>query len=176
MKYVLNLIAVIAISLLSSCHKDDYSDPMLTPLAIHRQFKTEVSSLSMSELESFDELPDGLHIVNSIDELPDDRLFGTEKFRKADINFSDYSLIIAYNFIFGDVLTCKYDWCFNNFILRYQLNISLDRVKDSEYVDGEIDRFSYVRSAILVSRIPSDSRYIMGLEMHDKLEELTERF
>lgn len=168
MKYLLNIIALLTLSMLVSCHKDDYSDPQLTPLAIHRQFHTEMSAIRVSELDSFEGLDDELYIVNSIDELPDDRLFGTEEFLRADINFSEYSLIIVYQFIFGDVLSYKYDWYYNNWSLRYQFYITCDRAKDSEYVDGEIERATYIRSAILVSRIPSDSRWSIGFSVFDK--------
>lgn len=166
MRYLLKILAVITIVLLISCHKDD-SDPLLIPLPIHRHFSTEMISLRVSELDSFPEL-NNLYIVNSIEDLPDDRWFSTEEFLRAGIDFSQYSLIIVYQFIFGDLLTYKYDWCFEDWCLRYQFNIICDRVRDSEYVDGEIERATYIRSAILVNRIPSDSRWIVGISVFDK--------
>lgn len=157
MKYILNIIFVLSIALLTSCHKDD-SEPAKTPLKIYRQFKTETKTVRLSELESLAGLDDKLCIVNSIEELPDDPFFGTEEFQRAAINFSEYSLIIKYHFVFGDVTGYEYGWYYNNWFLRYEFHITYDIIKDSEYVDGEIDLAIYVRSAILVRHIPSDSR------------------
>ncbi len=167
MKHIVNSLTVIMVILLGSCQKENF-EPLQTPLPIYRQFNTEISTIILSEQENFDGFYDNLHIVNSIDELPDDRVFGTEEFRRADINFSKYSLIIAYNLILGDVLTCKYDWSRNNYFLDYAFDVTCERVKDSEFVDGEIQRVSYIRSAILVSHIPSDSRCVMGVDICDK--------
>lgn len=166
MRYLLKILAVITIVLLSSCHKDD-PDPLISQLPIHRNFGSEMICLRVSELESFPELDD-LYIVNSIEDLPDDPWFSTEEFRRAGIDFSKYSLIIVYNFIFGDILTYKYDWYFEDWCLRYRFDITCDYVRDSEWVDGELERATYIRSAILVNRIPSDSRWIVGLSLFDK--------
>lgn len=57
--------------------------------------------------------------------------------------------------ILGDIVTYQYGWCYNNWEERYQFNTTYDRIKDSEYVNGNIENFTYLRSAILVRRISS---------------------
>ncbi len=109
--------------------------------------------VKLSELKDFTEYKDKLFIVNSIDELPDDKYFSTEDFVRANINFYEYSLVIVYQLILGDIVTYQYSWCYDNWEERYQFNTTYDRIKDSEYVDGEIENFTYLRSAILVRRI-----------------------
>ncbi len=167
MKFILKVLTVFCIFLLASCNKQDRETEIIQ-LPIHRQFKTETMPVKLSEIDSFTEYKDNLFIVNSIAELPEDIHFGVDDFKRADINFSEYSLVIAYQFIIGDVVAYKYNWLYNNWFDRYQFNISLDKVKDSEYVDGEIERCTYMRSAILVRHIPSDSGWTISLSVNER--------
>lgn len=167
MKQILNILVMLSITLLTSCNKEDI-EPEYTPLTIHRQFNTQTMPVKLSELKDFTEYKDKIFIVNSIDELPEDWHFSTEDFLRANINFSEYSLIIAYQLIIGDIVTHQYEWCYNNWDERYQFNTIYDRIKDSEYVNGEIENFTYLRSAILVRRIPSDARCSILMYIHEQ--------
>jgi len=165
MKYIFFLL--LAIGLLTSCNKDE-GDPEFTPLPIERQFKTETLPVKLSELKDFTEYEDEVFIVNSIDELPDDKHFSVEDFTKANINFSEYSLIIAYQLLFGDITSFSYGWCYNNWFDRYQFNTKLGYVKDSEYEAGEIENLTFIRSAVLVRHIPSDSDCTISLSIYEQ--------
>lgn len=167
MKQILNILFLLSIVIFTSCNKED-REPEYTPLTIHRQFNIQTMPVQLSELKDFTEYKDKIFIINSIDELPEDKYFSTEDFVRANINFVEYSLIISYQLLIGDVVACQYGWCYNNWYEHYQFNTTFDRIKDSEYVDGEIENFTYLRNAILVRHIPSDARctYSLGIYEH----------
>ena len=98
MKQILNILILLSIVLFTSCNKED-REPEYTPLTIHRQFNTQTMPVKLSELKDFTEYKDKIFIVNSIDELPEDKYFSTEDFVRANINFSEYSLVIVYQLI-----------------------------------------------------------------------------
>lgn len=123
--------------------------------------------VKLSELKDFTEYKDKIFIVNSIDELPEDKYFSTEDFVRANINFSEYSLVIVYQLILGDIVTYQYGWYYDNWDEHYQFNTIYDRIKDSEYVDGEIENFTYLRSAILVRRIPFDAKCSILMDIYE---------
>lgn len=166
MKQILNILILLSIVLFTSCNKED-REPEYTPLTIHRQFNTQTMPVKLSELKDFAEYKDKLFIVNSIGELPEDSHFSTEDFVRANINFSEYSLVIVYQLILGDIVTYQYSWCYDNWEERYQFNTTYDRIKDSEYVDGEIENFTYLRSAILVRRIPADAKWSISMGIYE---------
>lgn len=167
MKQIFNILFLLSFALLTSCNNED-REPEYTPLTIHRQFNTQAMPVKLSELKDFTEYKDKVYIVNSTDELPDDKYFGTNDFVRADINFSEYSLVIVYQLIIGDIVTYQYGWGYNNWDEHYQFNTTYDRIKDSEYVDGKIENFTFLRSAILVRQIPSDAKcyYSLGIYEH----------
>ncbi len=166
MKQILNILILLSIVLFTSCNKED-REPEYTPLTIHRQFNTQTMPVKLSELKDFTEYKDKIFIVNSIDELPEDKYFSTEDFVRANINFSEYSLVIVYQLILGDIVTYQYGWCYDNWDESYQFNTIYDRIKDSEYVDGEIENFTYLRSAILVRRIPFDAKCSILMDIYE---------
>lgn len=167
MKYLPYILILFSFLFLNSCDMED-KVPELTPINIHRQFKTETMAVKLSELKDFIEYRDKIFIVNSIDELPEDKYFGTDNLKKANINFSEYSLIIVYQLLMGEITSYKYNWFYNNWFSRYELNIAYDRIKDSEYNDGEIENFTYIRSAILVRHIPKDSICIISTGIYSQ--------
>lgn len=165
MKHLLSILALLAIVLLPSCNKNE-REPEYTQLGIHRQFNTQTMSVSLANLKDFTEYKDKIFIVNSIADIPQDSHFSTEDFEHANINFSEYSLIIVYQLLIGDIVSYQYSWGYNNWDEQYQFNTTYDRIKDSEYVDGQIDKFTYIRSAILVRRIPADSPCSISLGVY----------
>ncbi len=165
MKQILALLALLAIVLLPSCNKHE-REPEYTQLGIYRLFNTQTMPVSLANLKDFTEYKDKIFIVNSKADIPVDKHFSTEDFERANINFSDYSLIIVYQLLLGDIVAYNYNWSYNNWEQYYQFNTTYDRLKDSEYVDGEIDRFTYIRSAVLVRRIPADSQCALSVGIY----------
>lgn len=157
---------IVSLALMTSCDNGD-KEPETVPLTVHREFKTESMQVKLSEVSDIADYRDKMYIVNSIDDLPHDMHFGTDELSKADINFSEYSLVLVYQLVLGDIVSYKYYWRYNNWFERYQLNVSLDKVKNSEYVDGKIENCTYFRSAILVKRIPSESIWSVMLDIQD---------
>ncbi len=165
---VFNLFIIICISivsLLTSCNKNN-NEPEIIPLTIHRHFKTEILQVELAETDKFSEYRDKVYIVNSPNDIPVDKYFGVETFKESNINFTDFSLIIVYQLLLGEVTTFKYDWRYNNWDSRYQFNFTYDSIKGSEYIDGEIDKFSYIRCAFLVHHIPSDAECTITTGMY----------
>lgn len=160
-KKFLKIFLCFSITLLASCSKDS-NEPELIPLTIYRHFKTEILPVQLSEVDDFSRYIDRLVIVNSNDEIPTDEHFSVEALKKANINYSEHSLIIVYQLLLGDIATYIYNWYYNNWYDRYEFNTTYDLIKGSEYVDGESERFSYIRCAIVVRHIPSDSNWMIS--------------
>lgn len=167
MRHILNILFVISAIILTACKNND-REPQITPLTIHREFKTESMPVKLSEVTDIKEYKDRMFIVNSIDDLPDDPQFGVADFQQAGINFADYSLIITYQLIPGYITGYKYGWAYDNWFERYQFYVSLIQIKDSEFENGEIENFTYFRSAILVKRIPTTSSWVISLSTTNK--------
>ena len=72
MKQILNILILLSLILLTSCNNED-KKPEYTPLTIHRQFNTQTMPVKLSDLKDFTEYKDKIFIVNSIDELPEDK-------------------------------------------------------------------------------------------------------
>lgn len=165
-KYVNVFIVILFfITMSTSCNNDN--EPEITPLTIHRHFKTEILQLKLSDIDKFSEYKDNLFIVNSTDEIPEDKHFGIEPFQEAHINYSDFSLIIVYQLLLGDIKTFKYKWSYNNWFERYEFNMTYDVIKGSEYVDidNEVGSFSYTRCAFIVPHISSNSTWTISSGM-----------
>lgn len=164
-KYVNVFIVILFfITMSTSCNNDN--EPEITPLTIHRHFKTEILQLKLSDIDKFSEYKDNLFIVNSTDEIPEDKHFGIETFQEAHINYSDFSLIIVYQLLLGDIKTFKYNWSYNNWFERYQFDLTYDYIKDSENIGDENETFSYIRCAFLVRHIPSNAYWTITTGMY----------
>lgn len=145
--------------LLSSCN-GDVQEPNFETLTVAFQFNTETKTVDLSGFKDFSDYPDKMYVVNSLEELPADINFDMDEIRHAEIDFTNYSLVLVYNLVLGDVLSYQYSWKYNNWRERYEATSTFVRKKDSEYVDSEVDRCTYVRGAFLVKHIPSESLYI----------------
>lgn len=164
MKNFIKVFIIFSIALLTSCNRED-REPLITPLSIHRQFKTETMHVKLSDIDSFTGYEDELFIVNSITNLPEDIYFSVEDFKRADINFSEYSLVVVYQLIPGDIVNYKYGWEYNNWYERYQFCISLDKIKDSEYINGETDNFNLTYKSHIYKKCNPCKTYSIELRL-----------
>jgi hypothetical protein len=167
MRNLVSLLIVSIAMLLTSCYDDD-SKPEYEALTVDFQFNTSTKAVDLSELEDFSDYQDHLYVVNSLDELPADDNFDMDEILKADIDFTNYSLIVVYNLVLGDVISYQYRWKYNNWRERYEATSTFVRKKDSEYVNGEVGRCTYVRGAFLVKHIPSESLYVGSMAVYEK--------
>jgi hypothetical protein len=154
--------------LLSSCYDYKPFIPEYTPLTVYQQLNTEQMTVDLSELSDFKDFPEKTYIVNSVDELPVDTHFKTDEILKANIDFTKFSLIISYQLILGDMVSYQYGWRYNNWSESYELNTTFVRVKGSEYVGGELSKCTYVRSAIIVKQVPSNSNYKVSTSISER--------
>lgn len=165
MKILINILLLLSLLATSSCNKDELT-PLFKPLPIHKQFKTETKPVKLSELKDFLDYKDHIFVVNSLDELPDDIHFGTADFQDADIDFSHYSLIIAYQLCLGEIVSSRYLWGYNTPLSSYQINLTCDCIKDSQYKDGEIENFTFIRLSFLADKIPTNSNCTLSSQTH----------
>lgn len=149
------LISLLMLSV--SCNKKE-TEPIYIPLSIKQTFETEMKEFNISHIEDWSPINDTVKIINSLSELPADEIFGNEEFLSVD--FSQHSLIIVYDVQFGKVMSARYRWGYNNYFEQYDVNINYEVIKDSQCIDGEITFATFIRGAILVDRIPSDSEII----------------
>lgn len=149
----------------SSCNKNDYT-PTYIPLAIVETFNTEMKEFVISEIQDIAHYREEIFVVNSISELPEDEIFGKDEFLDQDIDFSKYSLIIFYDIEFGKIESMKYRWVYATDVNKYQVSISYEIEKGSDFVDGKVEWVTYVRGAMLVDQIPSSSEVIQWVGVH----------
>ena len=148
-----------------SCNKNDTS-PIYIPLPVIETFNPVMKEFYYSESQGLPIINENVYVVNSISELPEDEIFGNEEFMNQDIDFSQYSLIIFYNLKVGKILSTKYRWGYNTDFEKYQVSISYEIEKGSDFVDGEVELVTYVRGAMLVDKISSSSEVIQMIGGH----------
>lgn len=150
---------------LYSCNKNDPT-PIYIPLPVIETFKPLMKEIYISTSQDFIPLNEHVYVVNSISELPHNEIFNNEEFLNNEIDFSKYSLIIFYDFAFGKIRSTKYRWVYATDINKYQVSISYEIERGSDIVDGEIEMVTYVRGAMLVDQIPSNSDVIQMVGVH----------
>lgn len=167
MKKIIYLIfTLIGLSLcVCSCNKNDTS-PIYIPLPVIETFNPVIKEFYYSESQGLPIINENVYVVNSISELPEDEIFGNEEFMNQDIDFSQYSLIIFYNLQLGKILSTKFRWGYNTDLEKYQVSISYEIEKGSDFVDGEVELVTYVRGAMLVDKISSSSEVIQMIGGH----------
>ena len=138
---------------LSSCNKND-STPNYIPLPVIEKFNPVMKEIIISDNHILSSYRESTHIVNSLSELPDDEIFGNREFLDQDIDFTKYSLIIFYDLVFGKILSTRYSWGYSTDLEQYQVSISYEVEKGSDYIDGEVELATFVRGAMLVDHIP----------------------
>ena len=164
MKRIKNLIIwMFGLSLgFSSCNKND-ANPIYISLPIVETFEPMMKEIIIYETNDKPSFREHVYVVNSIDELPNDYIFGNDEFLDKDIDFSQYSLIIFYDHEFGKIVSTRCRWVYATDFNKYQVSISYEIEKGSDVVDGEFDLVTYVRGAMLVDQIPSSSDVIMSV-------------
>ncbi len=161
MKYLINFLIFVSLFAVASCNKEEEQE-LFKRLPIYKQFQTETKAVKLSELKDFTDYSDQVFIVNSPEGLPEDIHFDTYVFQNANIDFSKYSLIIAYKLIMGEIGAYQYYWGYNYPLAAYEFMLDYERIKDSQYQDGEIENFTYLRFAMLVDKIPSNSNWVLS--------------
>ena len=137
---------------LSSCNKNEHS-PIYLPLPVIETFNPVMKEFDISEIQELAHYREEVFVVNSISELPEDEIFDNDEFLDQDIDFSKYSLIIFYDIEFGKIESMKYRWVYATDIEQYQVSINYEIEKGSDIVNGEVERITYVRGAMLVDHI-----------------------
>ena len=143
----------------SSCNKND-STPIYLPLPVIESFTPMMKEFIISDSQDLVPYSEHTYIVNAISELPESDIFGDKEFVDQDIDFSRYSLIIFYDLEFGKIESIRYRWGYATDIDKYQVSISYEIEKGSDIIDGEMVLATYVRGAMLVDKIPSNSEVI----------------
>ena len=141
---------------LSSCNKNDENVTYI-PLPTIEIYAPVMKEFYYSESQGLPVIKEKTYVVNSMSELPEDEIFGNEEFLNQDIDFSKYSLIIFYDIEFGKILSTKYRWGYSTDLEFYQVGISYEIEKGSQFVDGNVERVTYIRGAMLVDHIPQQS-------------------
>lgn len=149
----------------TSCNKNETS-PIYIPLSVIETFNPAIKEFIITESQDIIQYKEDTIIVNSISELPDDIVFGNEEFIRQDLDFSKYTLIIFYDLEFGKILSIKYRWGYDTVLDLYQVSISYEIEKGSDIADGKIELASYVRGAMLVDKIPSQSIVSQSVGIH----------
>lgn len=139
---------------------DDNDEPDYNSyLPIDRQYAPKTKVLDWPATpsivkEEIAALTADVYLVNSVDDLPDTSLFDDD-FNAADIDFSQYSLIISYRITGYRPKSHTYGWGQNNSSERYSFYIHyIYNPNDDSLADNNI---CLTRNAILVKHIPSTS-------------------
>lgn len=166
-KFLILCLLVLSIELVS-CNKNEGTLNNI-PLPVIEKFDPMMKVIPISGIHDLAPLRESLFVVNSISELPEDKIFGNEEFLDQDIDFSQYSLIIFYNHPFGKVLSCKYNWGYSYDFEEYIVSTEYKIEKYTFNDEGEIEFVTYVKGAMLVDKIPSTSKVtqMIGVQAAD---------
>lgn len=157
MKYIYPVTALL-LCLFSSCDKSSDVPELIKRLPVDRVFKTVILPVKLSETTGLDAYKEKVYIVNSADEFPDSEIIPCDDLEAVDVDFTRQSMIISYQLQLGKIVSAEYRWLYNDWDDHYTLDTTFKKIKDSEYENGAVENLSYLRSALLVARIPSDSR------------------
>lgn len=151
LKYL--IICMMGISLVfTSCNKNDKT-PLYIPLPVIENYNPSMVEFYYSDSQGLPTINEKAYVVNSISELPEDEFFSNEEFLNQDIDFSKYSLIIFYDLQPGKIKSTKYKWGYSTEFEQYQVSVSYEIEKGSDFVDEGVERITYVRGAMLVNHI-----------------------
>lgn len=157
MKYIYPITALL-LCLFSSCDKSSDAPELIKRLPVDRVFKTVILPVKLSEITGLDAYKEKVYIVNSADEFPDSEIIPCDDLEAVDVDFTRQSMIISYQLHLGKIVSAEYRWLYNDWDDHYTLDTTFKKIKDSEYENGAVENLSYLRSALLVTRILSDSR------------------
>ena len=139
---------------LSSCNKNDRNVTYIS-LPIIETYAPVMKEFYYSESQGLPTINEKVYVVNSMSELPEDKIFGNEEFLNQDIDFSQYSLIIFYDLQPGKIKSTKYKWGYDSDLKHYYVYTGYEVEKGSDIMDGELEIITYVRGAMLVNHIPT---------------------
>lgn len=161
MKPLYFLLSTLCVFLGSCSHHND--DPQTeTRLPIEEIFTPAGMWFEKSDVDApfFQEISKKLFVVNSPDQLPDDRLGFSDAYKKAD--FNNYTMLIYYQLHRWAFESCKYHFVRLNLEKAYNWTITMKVAADEEpYPEMRcISRF-----AIMVNKIPEgwDVTAVLGL-------------
>ena len=141
-------------SLLTSCGgKDDDQLCLYTRYDIVSEFEPKSKTLYWGDMTPEERrlYPRDGFVVNSRADFPRDIVFGLEDIKSADIDFSQYTLLIQYVLVPGYVQSHNMLWQKNNADNKFEF---VTWFKTSDLQESS-DAFTYYRAAILVKKIPA---------------------
>lgn len=171
------LTILISIICLSACnnHSEDDMDVRL-PIAYELEPRSTIiqwGDMTSDERKKYHR--EG-YVVNSLSDLPDNLIFSNKDLIAADIDFSQYTLLLYYQLFPGYVISHYYGWCYNNPEKVYRLYSNFETVDGIKPADPDSstqpsdnpeltdssytlpDDFTYYRSAIVVPKIPASAK------------------
>lgn len=151
------LIAAVIISL-SSCSKDNNTpDELVLPIITQinqASALVDLNSLSEEESDRLHELNFQTFIVNDLEEFPDCFVID-ELWQDMNIDFAKYSVIVNYRLLAYKPIGHKYIWRYD--FVNDQHIFVIYTTTDGDRVIDEGKAY-IVRNAIVVNKIPSDSK------------------
>lgn len=153
-KYLILFLLGLSLGLSSCNHK---SEVLYHSLPIEKEYETLKYVFDRGEIskEELQKMPNLRLIINSEDEFPEENLLGLEELKESNIDFNKYTLLIGYYKLPGIIIGHLYNYAkdFENNIAIFYIGFKLD---NESMKDPETENlFTYCRSAILVSKIPS---------------------
>ncbi|MBD5356621.1 MAG: hypothetical protein HDR88_06415 [Bacteroides sp.] len=150
MKRICYLLGVVCL-LMSSCTHHNDGPQSETRLPIEEIFTPAGMWIEESDADApfFQDISRKLFVVNSADELPDDRLGFSDTYKKAD--FKNYTMLIYYQLHRWEFESCQYLYLRLNLERKFSWTITMKVAADEDTYPGMrcISRF-----AIMVNKIP----------------------
>ncbi len=140
---------------------------MITRLPIDCVVETVIVPVKLSEIDDMASYKDEVFIVNSPDDIPDNKIIDSDDLKAVNIDFTRQSMIILYQMQIGKIVSSEYRWLYNDWEEYYLFDSVFKKIKDSEYENGEIENFSYIRSALIVKQISPTSRISWSVDIKD---------
>lgn len=142
----------------TSCNRHPDSPPLFEQLDIVTEYEPQSTLLKWGEMtpDERHEYPSGGFMINSRDEFPDDPRYNLSDLKAADIDFDNYTLLVAFDILPGYVLGHRLYWQFDHTENQLQFLTWTELTEGSD--DDEFEEFTYYRSAITVSKIAPDAK------------------
>lgn len=154
----LRILLLIIVAALSACNNHSEED-LYTILKIDSELEPHSLTLDWGALtpEERHQYPRDGFLINSADDFPTDSRYDVADLKLMNIDYAKYSLLVNFCLIPGLIQGHNLYWYYDNSEKRFFFQANFNII-DNEDPGQNPDTFTYYRAAILVKKIPSDSK------------------
>ena len=158
MKNLKYLLFIITGFLISCNNNEEVEYPQYYP--IEYEFEPEYVVFNRQDLtkEEFQAMRELSLVIYSEEDFPDEDLMGLQQLKDSNIDFNRYTLLLNYEKLQGIVVAHRYLWSKDIKENQFNFNMTFFYDENREMENPDDVMYTYYRTAVLVNKIPKDSK------------------